>query len=568
MTAITLRFDDLGLVTSGETQLGVYGGFTWTEAGAYAPDGTNGYLPASGTALAFIAEAAGNEIPGYGAAVAGSPVTISRGEDFSLLAAAFSGAFRDGITVTVRGFDADHALVAETTVDLATKGTLTSATFAGFTGLRSVEINGNDGNAATNDYFGFDDLTFSVDSLAPVTIDTTGYDQTFRGAAGGDRITVNGSGNVLAGASGDDILNALGWNNTIYAGAGNDRINAGYGGASVHAGSGDNIIVAGGWNNLIEALDGNNTVTGPLGNTLVTLGSGRQAVTLQGWGNSVEIADSPTGPNGSLIAAGNGDSAVTFHDGTVKVVLAGWNNSVTGGTGRHDISGSQGDTEVTLQDGAATISLGGWSNHVTIGFGAHNIELGQGNSTLDAHGTNTVRAFGYGNLITTYGGDDVISGIAGWSVVDAGGGDNSITADGWNNTIKTQGGADKVTLTGGGNTVHTGAGDDEIVLGYGGGNLVDAGRGNDIVTGSGGQDTFVLNASGQGVDLIKGFHIAEGDALIVTLRSGQTLDDVHLDLVGGTTDVAVLVGTVEVALLQDTGPLDVAALLAAGNIYA
>lgn len=167
---VTLDFDDITLAPGAETVLGTYKGFTFTEAGAYHVDGTlPGYTAASGTNIGFIAEANNNEVSGYEGQAAGSPVVITNPDAFDFLGGSFSAASRDGLAFTVRGYsdEAGLNLVAEQTFTVRS-GVAQPFSFETFDGLHRLEFSTNDGNNATNDYAGFDNLLFrAADVAAP-----------------------------------------------------------------------------------------------------------------------------------------------------------------------------------------------------------------------------------------------------------------------------------------------------------------------------------------------------------------------------------------------------------------
>jgi VCBS repeat-containing protein len=163
--AEVLRFDDIWLpdVMLAERRIpDGHGGFAWLSTGVYDTRDVLGlYTSSSGTRLAFISEAGGGDIPDYDDTPHGSPATLLRGDDFDLLSLVLSPAFRTGIPVTLTGFDAAGGVLAQRTVLLGA-GLLTLDLRAdGFTGLRRLEMSANDGDDATLDYFGFDDLTFA-----------------------------------------------------------------------------------------------------------------------------------------------------------------------------------------------------------------------------------------------------------------------------------------------------------------------------------------------------------------------------------------------------------------------
>ncbi len=173
-TNIVLNFDDITLTPGGELPLADYQGFTFSQTGVYQPDGSvPGYTTASGTNLAFIAEAGNFDVEGY-ENPAGSPVVITNANQFSFLGGSFSAAFRSGVEVTIRGF-ADAAgteLVSERTIivnaDIAEQFSFLNGEFAG---LQRLEFDANDGNASTIDYVGFDNLSFFIAAPAPTVID-------------------------------------------------------------------------------------------------------------------------------------------------------------------------------------------------------------------------------------------------------------------------------------------------------------------------------------------------------------------------------------------------------------
>lgn len=57
------------------------------------------------------------------------------------------------------------------------------------------------------------------------------------------------------------------------------------------------------------------------------------------------------------------------------------------------------------------------------------------------------------------------------------------------------------------------------LYGYDGDDVMYGGAGNDILTGGTGKDTFVFNAIGEGIDIIKDFQWTEGDKIAIS-KSG------------------------------------------------
>lgn len=171
--SFTLTFDDIPLAEGQETRIADgYAGFTWTQAAVINLDGTlPGYTTSSGENLAFIAEAAGSDIPGYEDAAPGSPFVLTRATPFDLISADFSAAFRSGLAITVNVYadEAGTELIGSVSL-VANQGVAQTFTFDDtlFTGARRIEFNGNDGDGATRDYFGLDNLTLR--DTAPTVI--------------------------------------------------------------------------------------------------------------------------------------------------------------------------------------------------------------------------------------------------------------------------------------------------------------------------------------------------------------------------------------------------------------
>jgi hypothetical protein len=157
-----LTFDETTLAEGAEQPIATgYGGLAWDQVGIYNPDGTWGYAVKSESNLAFIAEASTFEVVGY-PSPAGSPALIQG--DMAFVGAWFSAAQQDNLLVTVKAYD-DGVLVGEQAFSLNRNG----PTWVGFDdpndgqrfeSIDRLEMNANDGNDNTWDYFGLDDMTF------------------------------------------------------------------------------------------------------------------------------------------------------------------------------------------------------------------------------------------------------------------------------------------------------------------------------------------------------------------------------------------------------------------------
>jgi Ca2+-binding RTX toxin-like protein len=160
--ATLIGFDTVTLADGGEQVLaGSLNGFTFAQAGVHNPVAGSGYATASGSNLAFFAEATGTEVNGY-AGAAGSPMVIKRadGADFTFHGANFS-AVVDGLKITAQGYD-NGALVGSFTVT-ASRGTAPFVSFDGATRFSSIDEVRLDAPG----YFGLDNFAFSAVEAAP-----------------------------------------------------------------------------------------------------------------------------------------------------------------------------------------------------------------------------------------------------------------------------------------------------------------------------------------------------------------------------------------------------------------
>jgi hypothetical protein len=160
-----LGFDDIDLADGAEQPMPVgYGGFAWDQTGVFNPavGRYGGYAVKSEPNLAFIAEAADFNVDGY-PSPPGSPIT-ALGSDYSFVGAWFSATYRDGLVITVTAYD-DGVMVGRKQIT-ATMGGPTWFAFDDpldaqrFESIDRLELNANDGDPSTWDYFGMDDFTY------------------------------------------------------------------------------------------------------------------------------------------------------------------------------------------------------------------------------------------------------------------------------------------------------------------------------------------------------------------------------------------------------------------------
>ena len=296
----------------------------------------------------------------------------------------------------------------------------------------------------------------------------------------------------------------------------------------------------------INGLTGNDTITGSAGNDIIIGGVGNDSLT-GGAGDDTFLYNEEGSPGAdTVIDGGTGTDTITCNDASddaslpTTFSLAG--NSIEIITNCIDSSGSQ------LKDNAAVDNTWDFTG-----------------ITLDA-----------GTGITSYGGNDVISGSAVAEVIDAGGGNDSIHAGGGDDTILYN---DEGT-PGDDIFIHGGTGTDTIICNDGGddvglpatfslaGNSIEAisnctysgdshikdlgarantwdftgitmtsgssilgGSGNDVITGSAAADRI---EGGSGADTIVG---GDGDDIIVYNEEGSPDSDTSINGGNGTDTI-------------------------------
>ena len=377
-----------------------------------------------------------------------------------------------------------------------------------------------------------------------------------------------GSGNVISGNAGDNLITVTGGTDHVDGGLGDDRLVIDYHSATaamngssdsgfaaadaglvtvtagtiehftILAGSGintlttgagdDRIETAGASANTIAAGDGDNTVITGAGADTITVGGGRDIIMAGDGANTI------TGLGGDkIITAAAGADTITFTTGNNTVHAGAGANTITGTSGNSKIWAGDGADTITLtsghnviraESGANTITATSGNNIITAGAGADTVTVTSGNNaTCVGDGANTVTATSGNNTIVTGSGADTITVTSGNNTIHAGDGANTITATSGHNTIISGNGADTIATTDGGNyiaagnganTIATGAGDDTIITGVDI-DTVDAGAGDDSITINGGTDGI---AGGAGSDvLIVDFSAATGPVVISAL---------------------------------------------------
>ena len=158
-----LTFDETTLADGAEQPIAAgYGGLTWDQVGIYNPNGMWGYAVKSESNLAFIAEASTFEVEGY-PSPAGSPALIEG--DMAFVGAWFSAAQQDrpghhGQRLRRRGARRNEQVTSVNKNGPTWIGFDDPNDGQRFESIDRLEMNANDGDPATMDYFGLDDMTF------------------------------------------------------------------------------------------------------------------------------------------------------------------------------------------------------------------------------------------------------------------------------------------------------------------------------------------------------------------------------------------------------------------------
>ncbi len=158
----TLTFDDLGLANGSETLLFSYGGFTWNNAGAL---NTTGFY---GNPSGYPAGAVSGS--GVGFSIMAETLSFSSATPFTFNSVWLTGAWNDGLSVSITGSLAGTSLYSQTVNPLATAPTLYTFDWANIDTV-SIQSSGGIGHPGyTGGGFGgehvaLDDLTFNA---APV----------------------------------------------------------------------------------------------------------------------------------------------------------------------------------------------------------------------------------------------------------------------------------------------------------------------------------------------------------------------------------------------------------------
>ena len=313
------------------------------------------------------------------------------------------------------------------------------------------------------------------------------------GGAGHDSIDAGEGMNVIYGDDGNDV---------ITSGAGPDYLSGGAGNDTLNAGAGLNYLFGDGGNDVLTALEGNDELNGGANDDQLDAGEGSNLLNGDA-GNDILIS----GSGSDSLHGGTGNDAANSGAGNDFVFGDDDNDSLDAGIGADRVDGGTGNDFLSVgalrgavQDAERLDRLDGGTGFdtVTADFSNQTIPItviaGQTQSYNFADGS-YVRNFENVHDFFTGSGDDVLR-------LDG------ASDDGFGSLLKTGVGAD---------VIYSGAGNDNV----------DAGDGDDFVNGGNGGDVL---AGGAGVDTLSyfGSPAAVSVSLVAgTASGGWAQGDIH-----------------------------------------
>jgi len=340
------------------------------------------------------------------------------------------------------------------------------------------------------------------------------------GGGGNDVLVGRGGADILLGGLGNDRIYGGDDNDTLYGGAGRDRLYGQNGDDQLFGDAGNDYLVGGRGNDLLDGGTGNDRLYGQNGDDTLNGGAGYDRLVA---GNGNDILNGGTG-NDRLYGQ-NGDDQLFGDAGNDYLVGGRGNDLLDGGAGNDRLYGQNGDD--TLNGGAGYDRLvGGNGDDVLNGGDGIDWLYGQ-------NGDDTLNGGDGIDILFGGGGDDTLDGGAGFGYLLGGSGDDTIIGGGNTDWMFGQNGDDVLNGGAGNDYLNGGRGDDTLL----------GGAGNDTLLGGSGADIFTFDfAGGQGGagdDVVRDFHIGQGDSLRFTSVLDVNLDGADInDLVQAVAGVA------------------------------
>ncbi|MEZ0470990.1 beta strand repeat-containing protein [Luteimonas salinilitoris] len=366
----------------------------------------------------------------------------------------------------------------------------------------------------------------------------------------------NGGNNRLEGLGGDDVLRGRAGNDTLLGGAGNDLLDGGSGVDHLSGGAGDDTYIvdstqdvavelAGEGSDIVQAHS-NYTLSANIEKLVLVEGSGAY----QGVGNAgANIIIGNTSNNRLDGAAGADTMTGGLGDDTYMVDNAGDAVVENAGEGSDTVESS---IDYVLGATLENLTLLGTGNLQGTGNGQNNILIGNaGNNRLDGgaggdrmhggagddyfivdsiddwvyessgEGVDTTERSFETNLVLSDNVENLII-AEGVTTGNGNGLDNVITGNSGSNTLGGWGGDDELHGLGGNDSLFGGVGTDRL-FGGAGNDYLDGGEGVDHLEGGAGDDTYIVDASTDGVVETSG----NGDDKVQTTASFTLTDNVE-----------------------------------------
>ena len=307
--------------------------------------------------------------------------------------------------------------------------------------------------------------------------------------ASGDDVLSGGNGNDrLIGLSGDDVLNGDAGNDELIGGRGNDTIAGGTGDDDLSGDDGNDLLLGAVGNDVIRGNEGGDVIEAGVGNDTVFGGAGNDLIFGQNGLDQLNGDDGADiiigGDNSDTIDGGFGDDVILGGAGTNQISGGQGNNLIIGGGDVDIIDAIDGNDVIESNDGADQITAGNGNNIVLAGSGDDVVNAGTGvDSLVGGAGNDTINGGG---------GDDTLVGGLGNDVLNGGEGHDQLLSGFGQNQLFGEFGNDFLLGAEGGDFLNGGAGSD-VLRGLGGNDTITGGSGNDLLTGGDGADIFVLN---------------------------------------------------------------------------
>jgi len=317
------------------------------------------------------------------------------------------------------------------------------------------------------------------------------------------QISDAGTGDVIFGNDGSDLIYAQSGNDVVDGDAGNDTIDAGVGNDEVVGDSGDDVIYGGVGNDLLIGQAGHDVIAGQQGGD-----------TLVGGFYSPNPNSNPDIGN-DILVGGDGNDVLLGDSGHLPLVLGdntGGDDQLSGGSGDDLLFGQVGNDDL----------LGGRGDDVLVG--------GAGDDSA---------AGGLGSdLISGQSGRDDLSGDRGDDVINGGPDADTLSGGSGNDTISGGSGEDIINGNAGNDFLGGNSGDD-FVRGGSGDDVANGGDGNDRVAGGRGNDVL---AGGRGADHLQGGNGHDFIVGGVFDSTGVAAVDTAPDQLGGGRGNDILIG--------------------------